>query len=207
MGSCLKNTTCHKGDLTSPSFIPLLRSLLQSVAVDATNMALLSELDAGATTHVFKVVRLRRFWMWQGDRNEIRKASKVGESEIRLDIGARGEPGACKQGRSINPSCSETELPGGHMVVIEALRHVQYIGRRHFETPQNFVEMGFAGLITLHLLGRHYHVESCLQSFLGLREQGVVCIRDNRQAESFGKALQRVDRVRERRPHWEGVSQ
>jgi hypothetical protein len=74
-------------------------------------------------------------------------------------------------------------------------------------TMSAIVEMGFAGLITLHLLGRHYHVESCLQLFFRLREQGVVCIRDNRQAESFGKALQRVDRIWERWPHWECVSQ
>jgi hypothetical protein len=84
--------------------------------------------------------------MWQGERNEIRKASQVVESEIRLDIGARGEPGASKQGGPIDPSGSEAELRGGHMVVIEALRHVQYIGRRHFETPQDFLKWALPGL-------------------------------------------------------------
>src|SRR5215203_1767138 len=130
---------------------------------------------------------------------------QVRHLKVRLCLRWRGSPEAPLGRSSVDPGGIETHPLGRHVVVEEALGHVQYLLGRHPDPLQGQLEVVRRGLVGPGLLGGDDVVELHLQVPGRQGEQAVVYVGDDRQLVPALESAQGVHRVGERQPVAHGV--
>ena len=111
-------------------------------------------------------------------------------SGFALAGGVAPDPG--RPGPAIDPDRREAHLLGRHMVVEQALRHVQDLVARQPDVLEGDLEVVRVGLVATRSLGGHDPVEVGLESRRRSREQVVVAVGDDPQTEAVVEPPQRI---------------
>ena len=113
---------------------------------------------------------------------------------------AGGVPRARAITPAVDPHRQQPELARGDVIVEQALGDVEDAVARTADPLERQLEVAVAGLVAPGLLGRDDPVERHAEPPVRRREQVVVAVGDDREAEPIRKRSQRRGRVRERRP-------